>query len=154
MTATNHALTGALIAAVVKRPELAIPLAFLAHFAMDAIPHFGLSYSNPFARNRDKRFKLVLSIDIVISIIVLILVPIYLHNRLPIWLSLTSMLACMSPDLVWGWHFYQELRYKVQRRKRWFSKMHKAIQWSETPAGGIVEIFWLAGAVALVISLG
>ena len=42
MTTTAHALTGAAIAVVIKKPKLAIPLAFLSHFACDALPHFGI----------------------------------------------------------------------------------------------------------------
>lgn len=42
MIATNHALTGAAIAVVIKQPILAIPLAFVSHFICDAIPHFGV----------------------------------------------------------------------------------------------------------------
>lgn len=153
MTATNHALTGALIAAAIKVPELAIPLAFIAHFAMDAIPHFGLSFSNPFKRNQDKRFRRVLTLDIILALICLIFVPIALHQRLPLWLTFFSMVACMSPDLVWGWHFYHELRYKSQRPQRWFSKMHKAIQWSETPSGIVLELVWLVACGGTIIAL-
>ena len=38
---TNHMVTGAVIALVVKQPALALPLAFLSHFVLDALPHYG-----------------------------------------------------------------------------------------------------------------
>ena len=44
MTATNHALTGATIATLVRQPYLAIPLAFLSHFFCDALPHFDIKF--------------------------------------------------------------------------------------------------------------
>ena len=40
MTATAHALVSGAIAASVQNPTLAIPLAFVSHFVMDAIPHW------------------------------------------------------------------------------------------------------------------
>ena len=40
MTATAHALVGAVIAAKVGNPALAIPIALASHVVMDAIPHW------------------------------------------------------------------------------------------------------------------
>jgi len=40
MTLTNHLLAGAALAKLLPLP-LAIPLAFLSHFVLDALPHFG-----------------------------------------------------------------------------------------------------------------
>ena len=40
MTATAHALVSGAIAASVQNPSLAIPLAFVSHFVMDAVPHW------------------------------------------------------------------------------------------------------------------
>ncbi len=40
MTATAHALVSGAIAATIPNPTLAIPLAFVSHFVMDAVPHW------------------------------------------------------------------------------------------------------------------
>lgn len=40
MTATAHALVSGAIAASIPNPTLAIPLSFVSHFVMDAIPHW------------------------------------------------------------------------------------------------------------------
>lgn len=40
MTATAHALVSGAIAASIQNPSLAIPLAFISHFVMDAVPHW------------------------------------------------------------------------------------------------------------------
>lgn len=40
MTATGHAVIGAVIAAKIGNPYLAIPLALLSHIAADAFPHW------------------------------------------------------------------------------------------------------------------
>jgi hypothetical protein len=41
MTISNHFATGALIAYAIKQPYLAFPLAFVSHFALDVLPHYG-----------------------------------------------------------------------------------------------------------------
>ncbi len=48
MTATAHALVSSAIAASVANPLVAIPLAFVSHFVMDAVPHwdFGTNWRN------------------------------------------------------------------------------------------------------------
>lgn len=151
MTATNHALTGALIASVIREPLVAIPAAFAAHFVMDTIPHFGLNHKDVFSRNDDRWFKLVLIGDVLIAVVLLVVIPLLLHPMLPILLTLSCMIACMSPDLVWGWHFYHEVRYKTIKSKTWFSKVHKKIQWSETIHGALTEIVWFTAFLTIII---
>ena len=41
MLLTNHVLSGALIGALVRRPLPAFALGVAAHFALDAVPHWG-----------------------------------------------------------------------------------------------------------------
>jgi hypothetical protein len=40
MTATAHALVSGAIAAAIPNPYISLPLAFISHFIMDAIPHW------------------------------------------------------------------------------------------------------------------
>lgn len=40
MLSTPHLLVGAAIVGTIKQPEIALPLAFLSHFALDMIPHW------------------------------------------------------------------------------------------------------------------
>jgi hypothetical protein len=150
MTATNHAATGALIATVIKEPLLAVPISFLAHFAMDAIPHFGLSEKNVFLRNAKRTFWVVLWADLAIATTLLITLPLLITGASS-WAVLLCMLACMSPDLVWGWRLLWEIKEKTVRPKRAFSRFHAWIQWREFPKGIYVEITWLAGVLSLII---
>ena len=151
MTATNHAITGALVATAAHQPALAVPIAFAAHFAMDVIPHFGLPHS-ALERNTKKEFRLVLLIDMILLVILLITVPIFIGSSARAWwLILLCMLACISPDLIWGYRFYFELKTKIVKPKNLFSKFHKKIQWSETQHGLVTEILWFAGVFSLVI---
>ena len=153
MTATNHAVTGAVIAVLVSNPLIAIPTAFLAHFVMDAVPHFGLNIQDHNKRNSNKIFRYILIGDVILSGLLLILIPIVLTPAYNWFLVFGAMLACMSPDLVWGWHFYYELKTKKQRVKKWFSRFHAKIQWSETLPGGLVELAWYVGAVSLLVQI-
>ena len=52
MTATNHALSGALIGLAVMQPILALPLAFVSHFMLDAVPHFGFDEHGGHLKNK------------------------------------------------------------------------------------------------------
>jgi hypothetical protein len=151
MTASNHALTGALIAVVVNAPLPAVVLAFMAHFILDAIPHLGFGKSVQI-RNLNPKFFKVLKLDVLLAAILLIAIPILLRDNVAIWLTFTCMFACMSPDLVWGWRFLNELRDRKVRPKSWFSRFHSWIQWSETPDGGYVEAIWLLSALFIIIS--
>lgn len=152
MTASNHAITGALIAVVVPIPTLAIFASFLAHFVMDALPHFGISQPDALKRNKDKRFIYVLIYDVALAGILLILLPVLLNTVVPIWFSALCMIACMSPDLVWGWRFYNELRTGKEKPKSFFSKFHSLIQWSESPKGALVEVLWAGGIVTILVN--
>jgi hypothetical protein len=152
MTATNHAITGAVMAVIVKQPWLAIPLAFLSHFAMDTIPHFGIATKDVFARNKNRTFLKILISDCFAAAILLIIVPWLLHDNYQWWAIFLCMFACMSPDLVWGIHFYQEVKNKIELSKGWFSNFHKWVQWSETQKGAYVESIWFLAMILIVIS--
>jgi hypothetical protein len=153
MTATNHALTGAVVALVLKNPLLAIPVAFAAHFVMDAIPHFGISEPDVFTRNSSKRFRTILIVDCILAALLLIFVPILLAPQISWWITAFSMVACMSPDLVWGYHFYHETRHKIIKKKRLFSVFHHKIQWSETLNGIYIEAAWFFGMSVLIVAI-
>lgn len=150
MTATNHAITGALVASFVPNPATAIPLAFLAHFLMDAIPHFGIHIGDELSRNKTRLFKVVLISDLALAGLLLLSIPLLLSENAG--LTLACMLACMSPDVVWGYRFFYELQENRIRQKNFFSRFHTKIQWSETPKGLLVEVAWFAMVLSLVLA--
>lgn len=150
MTATNHVLAGALIAVYVQKPVLAIPLAFTAHFLMDAIPHFGVHIGDEIKRNTSKLWRLVLLADLLLAAILLVSVPSFFGDSLT-WTIFFSMLACASPDVVWGWRLIHELRHKTILPRNLFSRFHTRIQWSETQAGLVVEFIVSIALFSLVI---
>lgn len=151
MTATNHAITGALIASVIDKPLIALPLAFLSHFVLDALPHFGVEVGDVFKRNVTWQFRTVLISDITLTLIMFFtLLALLPQHRL---LTGSCMFLATSPDLVWGYRFFRELKTgKYRPPKDLFSKFHLNIQWSETPRGALVEFIWFIAITALVFN--
>lgn len=140
-------LTGAVIAVGLKRPELAIPLALLSHFVLDAIPHFGFDEEDVLVPNKTKLFKAVITTDTTAAVVALIALPILAHAQ-P-WTIFASMLAAFSPDLVWIYRFFDQNRHQQNKSKGRFVRFHKSIQWSETRRGIHVEYMWAVGMLLL-----
>jgi hypothetical protein len=153
MTASNHAATGALVAAIVRRPELAIPLAFLSHFVLDSLPHFGIDAPTVQERNSRKLFWRILAADMVMALILLIVLPIVLHQRVAWWISFSCIFVAMSPDLVWGWRLLREMLSNPPLTHGLFSKFHAWIQWGEFQWGMTIEAGWLLLTLLFVGSL-
>jgi hypothetical protein len=146
MTGFNHGITGAVIALTIKQPVLAVPLAFLSHFATDAIPHFGLGKENILNR----KFSVILVADFIFSIFLMAALAILFPAHL--WLIWACMIAAASPDLMWAYHHLYQVRIKKNKLKLGqFARFHSKIQWSQTLAGIGVEAVWflLMGLIIL-----
>lgn len=143
MTATNHAITGAVIGLLVQDPYVALPAAFVSHFVCDAIPHFDPAGDNNKWLKSDT-FKKFLTID---ALLCVILVAVLAGARPAHWLiaSICAFLAT-SPDLFWINRFI-----KLQNGKKWkpslFSKFADKIQWFTGPTGAVVELIWLVSGI-------
>lgn len=166
MTATNHALTGALVALVVKKPELSIPLAFASHFALDVIPHYNppevqkRSFTNFVDRWSEKlsqtSFVIVFAVDMLLLAIILLATLFIKSSDVSKWTVFFSAVAAISPDFVGGRYLlYQILRIKIQKPTKLnpFSRFHLWLQWMERPWGMIVEIFWFLLMIGLIHNL-
>jgi len=147
MTGTNHGMTGAVIALLVKEPALAVPLSFISHFACDSIPHFGLA---PNDKLFDRKFNVTLVMDFLVAVSLMVILGLMFRSQR--WLIWACMVAAASPDLAWAYyHLYMQ---KIKKRKPKFdrlSRFHIAIQWSQTPKGWFVEVAWfvLIGSIIL-----
>lgn len=153
MTATNHAVTGAVIALAVKRPELAVPLAFISHFVLDATPHFGIHEDDVLKRNVHWLFRCVMTCDVILAVAAFIILPIVGHHTVAWGWIVASMAAAFLPDLVWIFRYLEEIRTKISRPHGRYARFHQYIQWSETPVGLIVEIAWFVAGVACIAVL-
>lgn len=150
MTATNHILTGASIGLLISNPYIALPFAFISHFILDALPHFGIP-GGAKIRNKSRLFRGVLAADLIIG--TLIIGAIVASFAFSDWLVISTMFLAMSPDFVWGYHFFHEEVRNTQRPKTWFSKLHSKIQWFEKPQGLIIEILFMFFMMKLFISV-
>jgi hypothetical protein len=138
-------MTGAVIALVVKQPALAVPLAFLSHFIIDAIPHFGVIEKEIFGR----RFNIILILDFLFAVCLMILLAFLFPAHA--WIIWACMIAAASPDLMWAYH-----RLYLMKRPRRFgiiAKFHSKIQWSQTMPGACVEALWFLLIGSLILTL-
>lgn len=139
MVGTNHALTGAVIGLAVQQPLLAVPLALVSHFILDALPHFG---SNKLA-NGTKGFQLFLNVDIILCFVIAITL---LITQPEYWFIgvVCAFVAC-SPDFMWVPEFLAAKENKpLPERKNWLIKFHANIQTYQKELGIIVELVWAA----------
>lgn len=135
MTATNHVLTGALIAASLPEPIIAVPLAFTSHFLLDALPHYGRSK----IALTDKRFFMILSTDIWVASTILILL--FTAKPLHWQLMIVCAIVSASPDLLWLPYWIRHLRGKVYK-KSFVVVVLGRIQWAERPWGWTIELLF------------
>ncbi len=145
MTTTNHALTGALIATVIKQPYLAIPLAFASHFVCDAIPYFGI--------NMKFGSRAMYTWLVVDGMAALLMAGILLISgvRNPVLMAVCGF-AAMSPDLAWLMYGLKGDHTKVYKHD-FISKLHIKIQWYQKVPGILIEFVWAALMLCLIIRL-
>jgi hypothetical protein len=143
VTATSHALTGAIIATVVKKPWLAIPLAFLSHFVCDALPHFGIvmSFGSP------NMYTWLLIDGLAAVTFAIFLVKKGVNS--PVLLAVCGF-AAMSPDLAWLYYGLNGQLNNIATLDP-VSHFHAVIQWFQHPIGIIVELFWITIMVVLIL---
>jgi len=148
MTATNHALTGALIGLLVGEPLIALPAAFASHFACDILPHYGSA--TPEKTIKTKGFRDYLVVE---AILCALLVGVLAAARPEHWLlaAFCAFLAT-SPDFFWI-NKYIKTRAGRTWRPSAFSRFAVGIQWFQRPIGAVVEVVWFAGCVTLLIIL-
>lgn len=119
MLATNHALSGGLIGALLPWP-IALPVAFASHFVLDAIPHYGIPHSK---RNNSRVYKLIVYSDTFVALSIA-LAAILLHK----WHMEIAGWVAYSPDALWVLFYFRQgrsLNMKVNNR---FMKFHRDIQ--------------------------
>lgn len=70
-------------------------------------------------------------------------------QRLVIWLC---MVAAASPDLMWAYyHLYVERLKNRKPHLGILARFHAWVQWSQTPAGWLVEAAWFMLTGSLII---
>lgn len=147
MTATNHALTGAIIGLSLSNPYLAIVLAFVSHFALDALPHFDFAAGrNSDEHLRTKAFKIYLILNFISCVLLVIFLIIF--NSINWLLPSTCAFVAASPDLFSINHYLSVIKGRKWKPNR-FMKLSGAIQWFQRPIGAFVEIAWSISAIVI-----
>jgi hypothetical protein len=149
MTATSHATIGALIATFVKRPEIALPLAFLSHFVADAIPHYGIQGHAGFGEAlKHKSGKFVGITD---PILLVSLFALLFYLGVPFYVFAAALLAC-SPDLEWLFAFLVYERRNKKAPRSFIAPLHNRIQWCEKPWGYASEVIVIVFGTILLVN--
>lgn len=145
MTATNHALTGALIGMSVHQPLLAVPAAFASHYVLDALPH-----GDGFFKLRSKTFSLYLLVEAWLCCLLVLVLAVTQPEYW--WLGAICAFVATSPDFMWIKTYLRERKgFKRLKPKLWFVKLHAKVQWFAKPIGAIVELAWAIIAVSLLV---
>src|SRR5476651_2153688 len=111
MTSTNHAVTGMLVAAAIRRPELALPSAFLSHFLLDEIPH----WSHVFKKWRYTKISVIA--DLVLAFALTLLAAATLKRSA--WLILAASVLGVLPDAMWITEFNGPKLMLEKNKNRW-----------------------------------
>lgn len=149
MTATNHALTGAIVGLTIQQPPLAIALALLSHFVLDVLPHYGSSLPDEVVLKK-KSFRNYLVIEALLCLTLVIMLR--LGNPEYWFIPTTCAFLAAAPDL-----FSINMYLKLSAGKPWkpnlYTRFTTAIQWFQRPIGAVVEVVWCASAVVLLAKL-
>lgn len=147
MTATNHALTGALIGLAVGNPYIALPAALASHFVCDALPHFGPSNPNDLLTSNKFKIMLIAEALLCFTIVLILFITHPLHWQV----AVVSAFLATSPDLMWIGRFRRAQRGQTDAKKpSALLRFHKSIQWFERPIGAFFELAWaIAGIILL-----
>lgn len=149
MTGLNHAVTGALVAAAINNPALALPAALLSHFAADAVPHWDYK-----VRGGLRSRQTVMLVDLIIGIWVLFVLTLIV-DATP-WVVLAGGLLAISPDLMWLKFFISgkpAMKGSKKSRLNQIRRFHHWIQWSESRRGIYAEAAWFFLVIFLIIHI-
>lgn len=139
MTGSNHVITGALIAAVVPQPLVAIPLAFLSHFVLDTLPHYGHEHDERYWLTKTYTKVLVTDALLINSFFISLLIIRPEH-----WLLIGACaVVAVLPDILWIPYYLHDRRHPESKQRNAVSKFLKRIQLGERPWGIFVELAWL-----------
>lgn len=136
MTATNHALAGALIGLSISQPAIALPLALASHFVMDAIPHYGVKYAE--SAKKRKLFHLGLVTDA--TLLTIIIVSLFLAGAG--WLVFACLFLAGCPDFFQAYNYlFNKDFHKTGKFKKpnVYVRFSKGIQ-KESIKGLFIEI--------------
>lgn len=138
MTGFNHAAVGGLLAVYLPLPA-AVPLAFLSHFALDMLPHYGIPHKN---RDASLFWRIFTTADVLLALVVLGGMSLFVWDRPEIVLC---GLVAASPDFVWIKRILETRSFDLSENRSRFTRWHVGIQRLERPWGLYLELVLAAG---------
>lgn len=143
MTATNHALTGVLIATVAINPIAIIISGFFSHFLLDSLPHYSMKNAAP----RSKRFIRMLAIEGLLVFTIMLAAYFLLPSPMNVMAQI-GVLSALAPDFLHipKW-FFNFIPIKS------LDRFHVSIQKYESARGIIFEVFWGLAVISLILIL-
>jgi hypothetical protein len=135
MRAINHAMTGAIIGLSAAAP-IAIPLALVSHYAMDALPHEGN------LKITDKRYMQILGVDITLCLVLVLII--FLVRPRYWWLAIICAFLATSPDFMW-FSYHKDRIAKIPKpiaERHALVRLHSKVQWFQRPIGVVAEVIW------------
>lgn len=144
MTGFSHSATGVVIAIAVHNPALALPLALVSHFVLDAVPHYGDNRLD----GTNKAFRRFILIDAVagfgIAGLMFALLP---EHRL-----LIAFCAAMAtvPDLMWLPNHIRQTKNLPSKPHNWLMRWHHNIQFEHPVWGTVAEAIWLVAMLSFI----
>jgi hypothetical protein len=146
MTGLNHAVTGALVAAAIKEPAIALPAAFLSHFAADAIPHWNYRLKEGY-----RQLAMIMDLTLLLSVLLILSVTVDASPKLIIAGGFLGAL----PDAMWLPYIMAGKKAPNDKKNliHIMRKFHGFIQWSETSKGIYIEAAWLIITLFLIYQI-
>lgn len=148
MLETPHVFVGAAIATKIPNPWVAIPLAFMSHFALEMVPHWNphLNTETEKYGHITKRSTIVTAAD---STFALLSGSFIAYQSLPDWKhALTIFFACFAsilPDLMECPYFFLNIKWKII--EKWIS-FQKSIQNDVAIIPGVfTQLLTIIGAI-------
>lgn len=128
MTATGHALIGALIAAKIGNPVLAVPIAIASHLVADAFPHWDAGTNAK--KKSNNRLIFDAALDVIISFILSYLIFHYIFPQTNLIYGFTMVLISQGfdwltmpyyffgiklPPFTWAYHFQKNFDNRLDK---------------------------------------
>jgi len=149
MTATNHALTGAVIGLVAANPLVALPAALLSHYVLDALPHYHPAMPDE-KLYKTLGFKLYLMVE---ALLCFAIVQFLFFTHPVNWLlAAICAFVAAAPDLL-SINQYILIRAGKKWKPNLYTKFASKIQWFERPTGAVVEIVWFICLVIILVKI-
>lgn len=139
MTATGHALVGALIAAKFQNPYLSIPLSFASHFACDVLPHWDAGTHH--GEKTKKRLFYESAVDVLVGFILAYVLYNLLTSDKNYTLLFFSIISSQLPDWITAPYFILNIKHPIVGwSKSMYKLQHRLNSRLDKPWGIITQV--------------